>query len=656
MDFDVRNVVRKVSAYVQKMDGVFMVMGLGALVLGIGVEMYLIRVVCLLVVIGSAAAVFFSLYEKNKELEQGSSGVSYHFRSQVERAEMKKLLFDDFQQPADGKYVVKEVQYAEPAVEQQAEEKQQKVVQPVKLVSSEVKPIVREFHTSDFFDIDSDIFRGDTEPRTEFDFLLNKVLVLIKELVFAHSVVFFWANREKNQMVVEERVTDSKNFMTTRRFPMGHDLVSKVAASGMPEFLAEVNPLTEKELIPYYETPDHVRSFAAVPVFFSKNPTASVPEQPVAVIAVDSLEEDVFGSETVTTLGQFTKLISALIKSYTEKYDLLVESELLASMKRLQERLKNDFSVETLQQALADETSKLVQWDFLSIVLYDEKKQAWVAKKVYNRAHEPYIAPEQVIDFPQSIIGQVIKNNLPCIMGTVKNSSLPRYRKEEKIESKGSLVFVPLSTANKCYGAVGIESRGTGTYSKQDVETLQRLAEIAASSLEIFYLNDVVKEYVIVDEVTGAYAKKFCLQRIEQELQRADDWGSELSLLMLSVDRYPSLLQRLNKEGVDQVMQTIATAIRSCIRSYDIVGRIDENRFAVALVNTAANEAYLWAEKIRKNIAAHVMNIDGKSFSVTISVGVCGALEGMKRHELVNNASAVLLKALETGGNAVRVF
>jgi diguanylate cyclase (GGDEF)-like protein len=656
MIFLYKHVMERLSVFAQRFDGVIMTAGLGALVLGIAVDVYIIRLVCLIVVIGTASLVFFSLYEKNKELEQGSTGIRYNFRSQSERAEMKKLLFDDFQKNADGKYVVKEVHPSEPVFEPIAEEPPQKVVQPVKLVSSEFKPVVREFHTSDFFDVDSDIFKGDSEPRTEFDFLLNKVLVLIKELVFAHTVVFFWANREKNQMVVEERVTDSKNFMTTRRYPMGHDLVSKVASNGLPEFLAEVNPLTEKELIPYYETPDHVRSFAAVPVFFSKHPNQSIPNQPVAIIAVDSLEEDVFGAETVTTLGQFTKLISALIKSYTEKYDLIVESELLASMKRLQERLKNDFSIMTLQQALADETSKLIQWDFLSIVLYDEKKRSWVAKKVHNRAHEPYIAPEHMIDFSQSVVGQVIKNNLPFVTGTMANSSLPRYSKDEKIESKGSLVFVPLSTANKCYGAFGVESRGERTYSKQDVETLQRLAEIAAALLEVFYLNDVIKEYVIIDDVTGTYSKKFCLQRIEQELQRADDSGSELSLLMLSVDQYPSLLQRFNKDGADRVMQTIAKAIRSCIRSYDIVGRIDESRFAVALINTPANEACLWAEKIRKNIAAHIINIEEKSFSVTISAGVCGALDGMKRHELINNASAVLQKAIETGGNVVRVF
>jgi diguanylate cyclase (GGDEF)-like protein len=103
-------------------------------------------------------------------------------------------------------------------------------------------------------------------------------------------------------------------------------------------------------------------------------------------------------------------------------------------------------------------------------------------------------------------------------------------------------------------------------------------------------------------------------------------------------------------------MGALAKAIRLSVRKYDIVGRLDFNRFGLTLLNTTANEAYLWAEKIRKNVAVHVITLEDKSFSITISVGVCGALEGMRREELIANAVTVLHKASEAGGNAVRVF
>jgi diguanylate cyclase (GGDEF)-like protein len=96
--------------------------------------------------------------------------------------------------------------------------------------------------------------------------------------------------------------------------------------------------------------------------------------------------------------------------------------------------------------------------------------------------------------------------------------------------------------------------------------------------------------------------------------------------------------------------------LRSAIRPYDLVGRVDFNRFAILLVNTTANDAYLWAEKFRKNIASNVMNLEQKSFSVTVSVGVCGAVSDINDLELLENAGHVLSKAVEAGGNIVRVY
>src|SRR5208283_156158 len=215
---------------------------------------------------------------------------------------------------------------------------------------------------------------------------------------------------------------------------------------------------------------------------------------------------------------------------------------------------------------------------------------------------------------------------------------------------------VPIISLNKCYGAVTIESNEKFNFSRRDIEMLYRLAENAASALEIYYMQDVINEYVIIDSQTGVYSKKFFLQKLEEELERADDTGNELSMIFITVDKAADVTQRFNRDGFERVMLTLAKAIRGGIRPYDIVGRFDAHRFGVLLVNTPANDAYLWAEKIRKNLAGLVINLDGKTFSITISIGVCGVLEGMRKEDLVGNTTAVLNKATEAGGNVVRVY
>jgi PleD family two-component response regulator len=73
-------------------------------------------------------------------------------------------------------------------------------------------------------------------------------------------------------------------------------------------------------------------------------------------------------------------------------------------------------------------------------------------------------------------------------------------------------------------------------------------------------------------------------------------------------------------------------------------------------VNTTANDAYLWAEKLRSAIASSIVTAEQKTFSATVTVGIYGATEGMDAEECVANAMQVLEKAKEAGGNIVRVF
>ena len=659
----IRNYWNRLISIIHSADGIFIAVGITAVFAGVLVDVFLVRLLCLFIVIGTAGMLYLSMRFHPGGGTQAHEETRSPFRLHLESNEMKKLLFDDFQSDSSSRYRVEEIDHHESVfgpipepspVPSPGEEDQ--MPQNVKVIKPEAKPVAHEFQISDFFDIDSDIFTSDAEPRTEFDFLLNKVLSLVKDVVFAHSVVFFWANREKRHMVMEARLTDSTTFMTPRRFQMGYDLVSRVAESGKPEMVTDVNPLSEHELFPYYDTPPGVKSFAGVPVFFTQASSDSSASLPVAVLVVDSKVEGAFGDETLSLLGQFTKLISALIKNYTDKYDLLLDSEVLSSIKRFQERVRNDFSIATILQFLPEEASRLVSWDFLSVILYDENKHAWTVKKLMNRAYEPYIAPEQRIDFPDSIVGNTIRNNIHYVVDNLSTMPLPRYYNGEEAKCKGSFLSLPICSINKCYGALTVESREPDSFTRREIKILSRLTEPAAMALDLLSTNDIIREYVIVDAATGVHSRKFFFQKIDEELQRADDGGLEASLLQITVDHASELVHRHGQDGFDHVIATLAKAIRSSIRSYDIVGRLDNNRFGVMLVNTAANEAYLWAEKIRENVAAHVINYEGKSFSITISVGVAGALEGMRKEELLTNASTVLGKASEAGGNTVRVF
>jgi diguanylate cyclase (GGDEF)-like protein len=591
---------------------------------------------------GSVLAYLIVAARRRTSDEEGETR-RHSITAEEQEAEMKKLVFDDFQQ-SDKQYQVGVVQ------DMGARRPSPAGVQS----KSGTSAGEYEFQLSDFFDVNEDLYVREGGPKSEFGYLMKKVLAVIKEVNFAHTVAFFWVNREKNQLVLESFVSDSDKFMTHRRREIGNDLISQVALAGQPKILDQVNVAGQLELLGYYESSEPVKTFVAVPIFYSK--MQAVPREPVAVLTVDCVEEDAYGPETLGSLGQFTKLISALIKSYTDKYDLLLDSEVLRSISRMREQLRMEFSLHHVVRTLAEETSRLVAWDYVSVVLYDESRQSWIVQFVMNRMNDAYVAPAQEVDPYQSLVGSVIQSAIPKIVDSLEGLELPRFYKAERVESTGAMMLLPITSVSRCYGVLAVESKDAKSYSEADVKMLQKLVETSALSLEILNLTDVVNNYVLMDETTGVATRKYFMSRVQEEVQRANDFGTDLTVVMVSIDSMNDHLHRYGKEGFDFVLHNVGRMIKSSIRPYDLVGRYDFNRFAVLLVSTSANEANLWAEKMRKNIASNIINVDQKSFSVTVSIGVCGAISQTSDIELLENASQTLKKAIDAGGNVVRVF
>ncbi|HTY01594.1 MAG TPA: GAF domain-containing protein [Bacteroidota bacterium] len=511
----------------------------------------------------------------------------------------------------------------------------------------------RQLDIPDFFDFETETLYTDVEPRSEFHSLLDKVLLVVKDVFFANTVAYFWANNEKKEMVLESMASGDLRFMKSRRFPMGEDLVSKVGLTGKPVIVGAVNAASEHELLPYYEEEAGVRSAVCVPVYYANGGTEV---SPVGALIIDSLAEDQFGDETLVVLGRFTKLISVLIKSYTDKYDLLLDAELLASIRRMRDRIGTAPTEDGVLEALMDEANRLSTWDSLMLTLYDEKQDGWTIQRFRNKGSQPLVNAGEPVETKSSIVGEVILSNALRVVDDFGAETRPRFHASEPHAEEGSALCVPISSFNRCYGALYLESRRPQNFQKNETETMFRLVQNAAAMLETVYLNDVIKEHVPIDQGTGALTGKHFQRRLAEEVQRASELGAELSLVSIALDHSEEQLQRFGAGAVDAMVNAVSGIVRTNLRSYDVVGRESASRLNVLLIGTPASDAYLWAEKVRKQVAGQVVVSGARSFSTTVSMGICGLLDGMLVDDLAEGTRHVLGKALEHGGNLVRVY
>ena len=154
----------------------------------------------------------------------------------------------------------------------------------------------------------------------QFAFALEKMLTVISESYNAHSAIFIWYNKKKEKLVIEKFISVSDQ-ISKRKFDIEDDILSKIVEKGEPELLTDISPAAEADVIRYYNTPQNIRSFAGVPLFYNN--------ELVAIIAIDSKVGDAFGIETIYALGRFVRLITMLIYIFEEKHSDSVSNQRL---------------------------------------------------------------------------------------------------------------------------------------------------------------------------------------------------------------------------------------------------------------------------------------------------------------------------------------
>ncbi len=504
---------------------------------------------------------------------------------------------------------------------------------------------------------------GETrDPRKDFVMLLSELLDLLRDHTVAQSALFFWVNHKKQQLVLECASVDDfafHNLLSERRYEIGHDAVSKVAIRSEPQFIQSIPPQAEYDLIPYYKDQIGVRSFAAMPVLFA--------DSLVAVLAVDSLEDAQFSAETLRLLTEYSSLISGLVRSYIESYDLLTSARTLESARKLYMLTGADLSSRAPREAgrtgeyilrtLSEAAGELVDWEWFSTIAFDEAQRTWGIQHLQAKDSEGYVAPRTQIDLAESIVGKSLQSGTSMRVDALNRQSVRFSLLEDHEQAVGhSFLVIPIRTSNKNYGALAIEHSDGGRYTDVDIETLEHLTRSAAAALEIFTLSEIVQDRSQTDLLTGLLNKRGFEQRFSEELARAKEFNEALSLVLFEVDDLAQYKEQFPQEDLDTIVLSLAEVLQYLKQPYDALARVGECTYAVLLSRMIDEEAYLWSEKVRQKIVSEVIALGRKSFSVTTSVGIVGARSNSSHEDLMTCAKLALDKAKERGGNEVIVY
>ena len=487
------------------------------------------------------------------------------------------------------------------------------------------------------------------EPRLEFDYFLRKVLKIIMNVAEADTAVFFMYNADKKEMIIESQESEKNTlFLKNRKLPLGNDIISSIIKSEKPEVLSDINPKAEKELIPYYTGPASVSSFIGVPVFFRK--------AIIGVLCADSEKADRYDSETISLFTNFTKLISSNIRSYTDKYDLIQASRTLEAISLFRKIVSDkEFTIDDIHDSVIQAASRLFEKPSVGICAYDEETGGWVLKKYLNRLNNTSNIEEGTsVQIENTLIGKAIISCTTVFDDKLKSDTVRLYKEEDDLRD-GFFVAVPMKSFSNNYGSLFVQADNNSSFTSYDMEILETLGEHAGASIEQMLFIEMLQSSSLVDNTTGLLNPPAFYSRLDEELGRLKDRDETFSLCLFRIDRYESFDPDKYSDRADMALYHVMKTITKRIKDYDVFGRIEANIFGLILIGKSTQKAKVWAEKIRREIAASPIEIQNHKFSITISIGIAEPDSKSTVENSIHNCIKVLDKA-SAESNAVHTY
>lgn len=198
-------------------------------------------------------------------------------------------------------------------------------------------------------------------------------------------------------------------------------------------------------------------------------------------------------------------------------------------------------------------------------------------------------------------------------------------------------------------------------YIKTPVDN-QELVVRVKNMLKIRELRGKLKTLATTDELTGLHNRKYLLERMDQEISRAKRYGNALSLLLFDLDFFKVVNDIYGYEWGDVLLKSIADKLKGLIRKEDILTRYGDEEFVVVLPNTSEDNAFLFAERFRKDIEKMEFIPAGEEerHPITISGGIatypCLPDTEEDANTIIRYAEHALYNAKKRGKNKIVQF
>lgn len=316
------------------------------------------------------------------------------------------------------------------------------------------------------------------------------------------------------------------------RVPLGQGITGTAAATGHPVRVSDT--LTDPR---YINAIDSVRSELAVPLMMQG--------KCIGVLDIQSGHPGYFTRDQQNILTLLASRLAVAIENARLFQRVRAQADTLLLLNEVGRETGSILDVEELLRRAAEQTKRVIDYQILSIMLYDEEQK--VFRHRLDVKHGQRVQGKLRATASEGIVGEAATLKEPVIVPDV--TADPRYLMVNP-ETRSELA-IPMMHKGKVIGVLDLESPQLNYFTEDHVQTLSILAANLAVSLE----NARLYEQVARDEA-----------RLERDLQAAkriqgallrpvptEDFGLDMAARYLSARELGGDLYEFLRYGPQQL-------------------------------------------------------------------------------------------------------
>jgi diguanylate cyclase (GGDEF)-like protein len=368
------------------------------------------------------------------------------------------------------------------------------------------------------------------------------------------------------------------------------------------------------------------------------------------------------GCDEISALGEALRELAADLKS---------QSEQSATLARITQRINEGLLIDEVLDQIYENFFSLIPYDRIGLALLEEGNAVVRAYWARSEANQMKLPLGYSAYLAGSSLEGIIRSGQPRIL-----NNLPAYLKEHpdsdstrRIVSEGmrSSLTCPLIVKKQPVGFIFFSSMKTNTYSEDHQELFLQIADQLALSLEkgriyqelleiteeLRQARDALETEATRDSLTGLWNRRSILDLLKRDMARAEREGMPLSAVMIDVDHFKKVNDRIGHPAGDVVLTEVTRRVASTLRSADILGRIGGEEFLIILYPGEEQTAIEVMERARRACESEPVIIESGEFRVTISLGaaVVADFRDVDLPVVLKAADHALYRAKEGGRN-----